>query len=68
MAKVPNGMNDNYVDYFSLEEYVDRIILFPYVLEHLQDTNHAFIDYIKKISKYDEDYIIANWIYSLYED
>lgn len=68
MAKVPNGMNSDYVKYFSLDEYVDRIILFPHVLEHLQDTNHAFIEYIKKISKYDEDYMIATWIYSLYEE
>ena len=68
MAKVPNGMNSDYVEYFPLDEYVDRIILFPHILEHLQDTNHAFIEYIKKISKYDEDYMIATWIYSLYEE
>ena len=68
MAKVPNGMNSEIVKYFSLEEYVDRIVLFPYVLEHLQDTNHEFINYIKKISKYDEDYIINYWIYLLYEE
>ena len=68
MAKVPNGMNSEVVEYFPLEEYVDRIVLFPYILEHLQDTNHAFIDYIKKISKYDEEYIISKWIYSLYDE
>ena len=68
MAKVPNGMNSDIVEYFSLDEYVDRIVLFPYVLEHLQDTNHEFINYIKKISKYDEDYIINYWIYLLYEE
>ena len=38
MAKVPNGMNEDYVEYFPLEEYVDRIILSPLVLEHLQDS------------------------------
>ena len=49
MAKVPNGMNSEYVNYFPLKEYVDKIILLPYVLEHLQDTNHDFMKYINKI-------------------
>ena len=68
MAKVPNGMNDNYVSYFPLDEYVDRIILLPYLLEHLQDTNHDFIKYLKELSKYDEDYVINYWIYLQYEE
>ena len=53
MAMVPNRMNDAYVNYFSLKEYVDKIILLPDILEHLQDTNHDFIEYLKKIDKYD---------------
>lgn len=68
MAKVPNGMNSEYVNYFPLKEYVDRIILLPYVLEHLQDTNHDFMKYINKIVKYDESYIIDYWIYLQYEE
>ena len=68
MAKPENGMNDAYVDYFSLEEYVDRIILLPYVLEHLQDTNNDFKNYIKKISKFEDNYVIDYWIYLLYEE
>ena len=68
MAKVPNGMNSDYVDYFSLDEYVDRIILLRDTLEHLQDTNHDFIEYIKKISKFNQEYIVDYWIYLLYEE
>ena len=68
MAKVPNGMNDAYVNYFPLDEYVDRIILFPDLLEHLQDTNHDFIKYLKKLSQYDESYVIDYWIYLQYEE
>ena len=68
MSKVPNGMNDDYVEYFSLDEYVDRIVLFPDTLEHLQDTNHSFIDYIKEITKFDDEYIMDYWIYLLYEE
>ena len=68
MAYVPNGMNDAYVDYFSLEDYVDRIILSPSVLSHLEDTNNNFKNYLKKLTKYDDDYIIDYWIYLLYTE
>ena len=68
MAKVPNGMNDAEVKYFPLSEYVDRIILLPDILEHLQDTNHDFINYIKMIAKYDENYIVDYWIYLQYRE
>lgn len=65
---IVNGMNSDYVDFFSLQEYVDRIVLLPYVLEHLEETNKNFKDYIKKLSKYDEEYITDYWIYLLYKE
>lgn len=68
MAMVPNRMNDAYVSYFPLDKYVDRIILLPDVLEHLQDTNHDFSDYLKKIAKYEENYIVDYWIYLQYKE
>ncbi len=68
MAKVPNGMNSDYVSYFPLDEYVGRIKLSAYLLEHLQDTNNAFTKYRNKMSAYDEEYIVAQWIYSLYTE
>ena len=61
-----NGMNSDYVDYFSLEDYISRIKLLPRVLEHLEDTNKEFDKYINELFKYDEEYIINYWIYLLY--
>ena len=63
-----DGMNSDYIDFFPLEEYVDKIVLLPYVLEHLEETNHSFKEYIKKLSSYSEDYVIDYWIYLLYEE
>ena len=63
-----NGMNSDYVEYFPLQDYVDRIQLLPYLLEHLEETNNSFKEYIKKLSKYDEKYVVDYWIYLLYEE
>lgn len=62
------GMNSDYVEYFPLEDYVDKIKLLPFVLEHLEDTNRDFDNYMHKLSCYDEGYIINYWIYLLYEE
>lgn len=61
-----DGMNSDYVNYFSLEDYISRIKLLPRVLEHLEDTNKEFDKYINELFKYDEEYIINYWIYLLY--
>ena len=61
-----DGMNEDYIEYFSLEEYINRIKLLPRVLEHLEETNKEFDSYMNKLSKYDEEYIINYWIYLLY--
>lgn len=66
MAPIINGMNSDYVELFSLEEYVSRIKLLPRVLEHLEETNKEFDSYMKKLAFYDEEYIINYWIYLLY--
>ncbi|MGN1342004.1 MAG: Fic family protein [Bacilli bacterium] len=62
------GMNSDYVSYFSIEEYVDKIKLLPRLLDHLESTNRSFDDYMKNLSRYDEEYIINYWIYLLYEE
>ena len=62
------GMNEDYVSYFDLEEYVSKIKLLPRLLEHLESTNCDFDDYMKKLSSYDEEYIINYWIYLLYQE
>lgn len=68
MAPIVNGKNDDIIKYFSLEEYVSKIKLAPYVLEHLEDTNKAFNEYLKTLRNYDQDYIINYWIYLLYRE
>ena len=55
-----DGMNDDYIEYFPLEEYINKIKLLPKVLEHLEETNKEFDSYMNKLSKYDEEYIIKN--------
>ena len=63
---IVNGMNSDIIEYFPLEDYVDRIVLFPYVLEHLEETSHNFKEYLKTLMSYDDDYILDYWIYLLY--
>jgi len=62
------GMNSDYVEYFNMEEYVDRIHLTPELLSHLESTNRDFDNYMKKLSMYDEEYIIEYWISLLYQE
>jgi len=62
------GMNNDYIEYFELEEYVDRIKLSSKLLEHLEQTNCDFDDYMKKMARYDEEYIINYWIFLLYKE
>ena len=61
-------LNDSYVNYFSLFEYVKKIKLSSELLEHLEYTNCDFDTYMHEISKYDEEYIINHWIYLLYNE
>jgi len=62
------GMNSDYIKYFNLEEYVDRIKLQTSVLKHLESTNSDFDEYMNELSKYDENYIINYWIDSMYQE
>lgn len=62
------GMNEDYVSYFELEDYVDKIKLLPKLLEHLESTNRDFDNYMNNLSKYDEDYIVNYWIFLLYQE
>lgn len=62
------GMNSDYIKYFNLEEYVDKIKLMPKLLEHLESTNRDFDEYMKKLSEYNEEYIINYWIFLLYQE
>ena len=63
-----NRMNDAFVEFFPLDDFVKKIVLNSSVLEHLQDTNNNFSNYLTKISSFDDQYIIDYWIYLLYEE
>ncbi len=60
-----NGINPNRFDYFPLEEYVRKIKVEDYVLEHMEETNKDFDDYLEKLSKYDSYAVIYYFIDSL---
>lgn len=62
------GMNNDYISYFSIDEYVGSIRLLPYLLEHLESTNYEFDSYMKMLAGYDEETIINYWLLSLYRE
>ena len=60
-----DGINPSIVEYFSLEEYVDRIRISDDVLFHMEDTNKSFDKYLKKIAQYSDYSVIYYWLDSL---
>lgn len=62
------GMNEDYISYFSLEEYVDKIKLGDKLLSHLDKTSQAFDKYMDLISAYAEEERINYWIQSTYKE
>ena len=52
--KTNDGVNLNKFDYFPLEEYVRRINVEDFVLEHMEETNKEFDEYLTIISKCDD--------------
>lgn len=57
-----NGMNSSEVYYFDMEEYIKRIKLESYLLEHLEETNANFEEYLKYLTKYDNYSVIYYFI------
>ena len=55
-------------DYFSLFDFVEKIKLKPYVLEHMQETNLQFDNYFKKLAKFDDEFVLYYWISLAYEE
>lgn len=62
------GKEDLGIRYFNLEDYVKKIKINNIVKDHLEYTEEEFINYIKKISKYKDEYINKYWIYLLYNE
>lgn len=63
-----NGMNNDFVKYFSLEEYSEKIKLNSSLLSHLDETTIGFDKYIEELLRHDEKFIIKYWTNSLYEE
>ena len=63
-----DGINPKEVDYFNLHDYIDKIQLKGNLLEHVNDTSKAFDDYIKTLSKYDEQVIVRYLEDSFYNE
>lgn len=62
------GMNSDYIKYFSLEEYVERIKLLDKLLFHLDETCKDFDEYMKLISYYADEEIINYWIQTAHQE
>ncbi|MDO4369232.1 MAG: Fic family protein [bacterium] len=56
------------INYFDLFDFVSKIKLKPQVLEHLEETNQNFDKYFKKLSKYDDEFILYFWISLAYDE
>lgn len=52
--QIENGVNLNKFDYFPLEEYVHKIKIEDFVLEHMEETNKEFDEYLSILSKCDD--------------
>ena len=46
-----NGINLNIVNYFPLEEYVNKIHLSDYLLSHMEETNKNFDTFFKQLKE-----------------
>lgn len=58
------GMNDDFVEFFSIEEFIDKIRLDDGLLYHLEDTSRDFDKYINLLSQYSDEEII-NYLVSI---
>lgn len=56
------------IKYFDLFDFIDKIKLDSRVLEHMQETNLNFDNYFKKLSHYDDDFILYFWISLAYDE
>ena len=62
------GRNLDYVEYFPLEEYIERIDLLDYLLNHLEETSKEFDEYVSLLAAYEDEAIINYWISSAQQE
>ena len=62
------GRNLDYVEYFPLEEYIDKIDLLDDLLNHLEETSKEFDEYVNLLAAYEEEAVINYWIISAQQE
>lgn len=62
------GRNLDFVEYFPIEEYVEKIDLQDNLLDHLEETCKNFDEYISLLADYDGEAIINYWISSAQQE
>lgn len=62
------GRNLDFVEYFSLEEYIEKIDLLDNLLNHLEETSKEFDEYVSLLAEYENEAIINYWISSAQEE
>lgn len=62
------GRNLDYVEYFSLEEYIDKIDLLDYLLNHLEETSKEFDKYVSLLAEYKDEDVVNYWISSAQQE
>lgn len=63
-----NLSNDSTVSRFSLQEYVDKIKLESYVLEHMEETSREFHEYMKLLLQFDDYALVTFWVSLFFEE
>lgn len=46
------------INYFDLFDFISKIKLDPFVLEHMEDVNKSFDEYFKKLSKLEDKFVL----------
>lgn len=60
--EIVDWQNPNKVEYFDLNDYVSNIRIDSNVLEHMQQTNIDFDNYMRKITAYNQEDIVHLWL------
>ena len=63
-----HGRNEEFISYFPIEEYVNKIKLKKYVLQHMEETNRQFDSYMQRLKQVENYSMIFYWLDSLVKE
>ena len=66
--EIVNGQNPNKVKYFDLGDFISKIKVDSYVLEHMEETNKDFDAYMRRIKQYEETDLLHFWLIKAAEE